>query len=99
MTSRSSWTASPPLARPPGPAGGAAPPLLLLDDILSEMDAARGRSVIEAVSAYDQLLITATDLERFPAGFLDRAAVFRVTVGAVSAAASQPIATGGTAES
>jgi DNA replication and repair protein RecF len=60
------------------------PPLLLLDDILSEMDAARGRSVIEAVSAYDQLLITATDLERFPDGFLDRAAVFRVTAGAVS---------------
>ena len=57
------------------------PPLLLLDDILSEMDAARGRSVIEAVSAYDQLLITATDLERFPEGFLDRAAVFAVEAG------------------
>jgi len=75
------------------------PPLLLLDDILSEMDAARGRSVVEAVSAYDQLLITATDLERFPDGFLDRAAVFRVTAGAVSVAASQPIASRGTAES
>jgi len=75
------------------------PPLLLLDDILSEMDAARGRSVIEAVSAYDQLLITATDLERFPEGFLDRAAVFRVTAGAVSAAASQHAASRGTAES
>ena len=71
----------------------------LLDDILSEMDAARGRSVIEAVSAYDQLLITATDLERFPDGFLNRAAVFRVTAGAVSVAASQPIASRGTAES
>ncbi|MDO8611458.1 MAG: DNA replication and repair protein RecF [Dehalococcoidia bacterium] len=75
------------------------PPLLLLDDILSEMDAARGRSVIEAVSAYDQLLITATGLERFPDGFLDRAAVFRVTAGAVSVAASQPVASRGTAES
>ena len=75
------------------------PPLLLLDDILSEMDADRGRSVIEAVSAYDQLLITATDLERFPEGFLDRAAVFRVTAGAVGVAASQPIASRGTAES
>jgi DNA replication and repair protein RecF len=75
------------------------PPLLLLDDILSEMDAARGRSVIEAVSAYDQLLITATGLERFPDGFLDRAAVFRVAAGAVSAAASQPVASRGTAES
>jgi DNA replication and repair protein RecF len=75
------------------------PPLLLLDDILSEMDAARGRSVIEAVSAYDQLLITATGLERFPDGFLDRAAVFQVAAGAVSVAASQPVASRGTAES
>ncbi len=75
------------------------PPLLLLDDILSEMDAARGRSVIEAVSAYDQLLITATGLERFPDGFLDRAAVFQVEAGAVSVAGAQPVATPGTAES
>ena len=75
------------------------PPLFLLDDILSEMDAARGRSVIEAVSAYDQLLITATDLARIPDGFLDRAAVFRVAAGAVSIAASQPVASRGTAES
>jgi DNA replication and repair protein RecF len=75
------------------------PPLLLLDDILSEMDAARGRSVIEAVSAYDQLLITATGLERFPDGFLDRAAVFQVAAGAVSVVASQPVASRGTAES
>jgi DNA replication and repair protein RecF len=75
------------------------PPLLLLDDILSEMDAARGRSVIDAVSAYDQLLITATDVERFPDGFLERAEVFSVTAGAVTATASQPVATPGTAES
>jgi DNA replication and repair protein RecF len=75
------------------------PPLLLLDDILSEMDAARGRSVIDAVSAYDQLLITATDVERFPDGFLERAEVFSVEAGAVTGAASQPVATPGTAES
>ena len=75
------------------------PPLLLLDDILSEMDAARGRSVIEAVSAYDQLLVTATDLDRFPEGFLERAAVFQVSAGTVSAASSQRVASRGTAES
>jgi DNA replication and repair protein RecF len=60
------------------------PPLLLLDDILSEMDAERARSVIEAVSRYDQLLVTATDLDRFPDEFLERAAVFSVAAGAVS---------------
>ena len=75
------------------------PPLLLLDDILSEMDAARGRSVIEAISAYDQLLVTATDLDRFPEGFLERAAVFQVSAGTVSAASSQRVASRGTAES
>jgi DNA replication and repair protein RecF len=75
------------------------PPLLLLDDILSEMDGTRSRSVIEAVSAYDQLLVTATDLDRFPDGFLEGAAVFQVTAGAVSAAASEPVASHGTAES
>jgi DNA replication and repair protein RecF len=61
------------------------PPLLLLDDILSEMDAARARSVIEAVSSYDQLLVTATDVERFPPGFLDRAELFTVQAGGVTA--------------
>ena len=74
------------------------PPLLLLDDILSEMDAGRARSVIEAVSTYDQLLVTATDLGRFPQGFLDRADVFSVAGGTV-APLSAPVASRGTAES
>ncbi len=74
------------------------PPLLLLDDILSEMDAGRARSVIEAVSTYDQLLVTATDLGRFPQGFLDRADVFSVAAGTV-APLSAPVASRGTAES
>ncbi len=73
-------------------------PLLLLDDILSEMDAGRRRSVIEAVSAYDQLLVTATDLDRFPREFLDRAAVFSVAAGAVATLPSHALASGGTGE-
>jgi DNA replication and repair protein RecF len=60
------------------------PPLLLLDDILSEMDADRARSVIEAVSGYDQLLVTATDIDRFPQEFLERATVFSVAAGTVA---------------
>jgi DNA replication and repair protein RecF len=74
------------------------PPVLLLDDILSEMDAQRARSVIEAVSTYDQLLVTATDSARFPQEFLDRAAVFTVSAGTVTPLSAEAVATPGTAE-
>lgn len=60
------------------------PPVLLLDDILSEMDADRCRSVIEAISACDQLLVTTTDAGRFPREFLDSAVVFSVAAGTVA---------------
>ncbi len=73
-------------------------PLLLLDDILSEMDASRRRSVFEAVSGYDQLLVTATDIDRFPQEFLDGAAVFSVTAGRVESLSAQTVASRGTAE-
>ena len=73
------------------------PPLLLLDDILSEMDADRARSVIDAVSGYDQLLVTSTDVGRFPQEFLDRAEVFSVAEGTVSPA-GQAVASPGTGE-
>ncbi len=59
-------------------------PVLLLDDILSEMDADRCRSVIDAISGCDQLLVTATDAGRFPQGFLDGAAVFSVAAGTIA---------------
>jgi DNA replication and repair protein RecF len=75
------------------------PPVLLLDDILSEMDAQRARSVIEAVSSYDQLLVTATDSVRFPEEFLDRADVFTVSAGTVTPLSAAAVATPGTAES
>ena len=67
------------------------PPLLLLDDILSEMDAARARSVIEAVSSYDQLLVTATEVERFPPEFVDGAELFTVEAGRVIAQSREPV--------
>ena len=67
------------------------PPLLLLDDILSEMDAARARSVIEAVSSYDQLLVTATEVERFPPEFVDGAELFTVEAGSVIAQSREAV--------
>jgi DNA replication and repair protein RecF len=59
------------------------PPVLLLDDILSEMDAGRRRSVIDALGDIEQMLVTGTDWDRFPADFLASAATFEVRGGDV----------------
>ena len=46
------------------------PPVLLLDDVLSEMDAARRTAVLSSLGDVQQLLITGTDWDRFPPDFL-----------------------------
>lgn len=58
-------------------------PVMLLDDVLSEMDAARRQAVLAAVADMEQLLITGTDWDRFPAEFVSAAACFAVEEGAV----------------
>ncbi len=58
-------------------------PVLLLDDVLSELDKQRREHLLEAVCAYQQVLITATDLDRFPADFLNRVHEFEVKNGAI----------------
>jgi DNA replication and repair protein RecF len=58
-------------------------PVLLLDDVLSELDSERRRHLLEAVSTYQQVLITATDLDRFPPVFLNRAEQFKVENGQI----------------
>jgi DNA replication and repair protein RecF len=58
-------------------------PVLLLDDVLSELDAHRRAAVLASVADYEQVLITATDLDRFSPDFLVRAALFRVAAGSV----------------
>jgi DNA replication and repair protein RecF len=60
-------------------------PVLLLDDVLSEMDAARRQAVLAAVSDMEQLLITGTDWDRFPPEFVSSAACFAVEEGSVRA--------------
>jgi len=62
------------------------PPILLLDDVLSEMDGGRRRCVLQAIADYQQVLITATDLGPFPAQFLAQAALYRLAAGNVTAA-------------
>ena len=58
-------------------------PVLLLDDVLSELDIQRREHLLETVSDYQQVLITTTDLDRFPAEFLDRAEKFEVRNGTI----------------
>ncbi|MFQ5879814.1 MAG: DNA replication/repair protein RecF [Dehalococcoidia bacterium] len=58
-------------------------PILLLDDILSELDQSRRGAVLAAIAPYEQVLLTSTEVDRFHQEFLERAAVFVVEEGAV----------------
>jgi DNA replication and repair protein RecF len=57
-------------------------PVVLLDDVLSELDEARRRAVLDSLGGWDQLLITSPDPDRFGEG-IDAAAAFRVTAGII----------------
>jgi DNA replication and repair protein RecF len=56
-------------------------PILLLDDVLSELDAARRHHLLESIASYQQVIITTTDLDRFTPDFLAQAALFQVSQG------------------
>ena len=58
-------------------------PIILLDDVFSEMDAARRERVLRRAAGYGQTLLTATDAAPLRASLGDRAAGFRVANGAV----------------
>jgi DNA replication and repair protein RecF len=68
-------------------------PVVLLDDVLSELDASRRRLVLQKVSRYQQVLITTTDLAPVAEFFGARATYFRVAGGGVLplAAATGPV--------
>jgi DNA replication and repair protein RecF len=63
------------------------PPLLLLDDVLSELDPARQRFVLDTLGNDGQTLLTTTDLGSLDPAFLARARVFRVEDGTLHSAA------------
>ena len=58
-------------------------PIVLLDDVLSEMDAFRRRRVLEKVSQYQQTFITTTDLELVRGFFGSEANYYKVDGGDV----------------
>lgn len=58
-------------------------PIVLLDDVLSEMDSDRRRLVLEQITQYEQTLITTTEPELMRGFFGTAAAYFRVSGGGV----------------
>jgi len=58
-------------------------PILLLDDVLSELDSARRHHILESIASYEQVIVTAIDLDRFAPGFLAQASLFEVGEGRI----------------
>ena len=65
-------------------------PVVLLDDVLSEMDEDRRARVLEKIAGYGQSLITTTDLDLVRRFFGDRASYLRVGNGAVTPLGGSP---------
>lgn len=62
------------------------PPILLLDDVLSELDEQRRRGLVDAVSGSDQIILTGTDLSVVERSLRESALVLRVIEGTLSEA-------------
>lgn len=58
-------------------------PVLLLDEVLAELDAARRRYLLAQVDSVDQALLTAADVDMFNARFRERARLWEVRGGIV----------------
>jgi DNA replication and repair protein RecF len=58
-------------------------PILLLDDILSELDEHRRTAVLATIASSEQAMITTADLDRFGSDFLNRATIYSVNAGDV----------------
>jgi DNA replication and repair protein RecF len=61
-------------------------PILLLDDVMSELDEERRRYLMEAIHGDQQVIVTTTDLGYFDPSFLEQAAVWRVQEGRIDQA-------------
>ena len=58
-------------------------PVILLDDVLSELDSVRCHHLLETITSHEQVVITTTDLDRFDPHFLAQAALFTVKDGEI----------------
>ena len=62
------------------------PPVLLLDDIVSELDEGRRAAVLSSVSGFDQVWFTATNTSWLPAEFVSTCRLYRVHTGTITPA-------------
>jgi len=62
------------------------PPILLLDDVFAELDRARRQHLLESLVSFQQVLITATELDYFEPSVLLQADKLRVTEGSLEQA-------------
>lgn len=60
------------------------PPVLLLDDVVSELDRLRSDCLVEALDRAEQVLLTTTDLHHLPPAFRERGQIWHVEGGTVS---------------
>jgi DNA replication and repair protein RecF len=58
-------------------------PILLLDDVMSELDEERRRYLMEAINSEQQVIITTTNLGFFTPSFLEQATVWRIQGGRI----------------
>ncbi len=65
-------------------------PILLLDDILSELDETRRRRVLDTVLGSEQAILTTTDLDRIDEGVRSRATLIKVEGGRLDFGAGSP---------
>jgi DNA replication and repair protein RecF len=62
-------------------------PILLLDDVISELDAAHRSHLLEAIDQAQQVIMTTTDLVHYSKEFLAGATLWQVCAGRIEAAA------------
>ncbi|MBX3011271.1 MAG: DNA replication/repair protein RecF [Caldilineaceae bacterium] len=69
-------------------------PILLLDDVMSELDLQRRNTLLQALTGVEQAIVTTTDWSDFAPDFRRQAALFHVHAGQIQPIAAEP----GTAE-
>lgn len=72
-----------------------ASPVLLLDDVMSELDAPRRAHLLRLVEASPQSVITSAEAAYFPPGFIERVTTRRVIAGRLEDDTGQTTAVGG----
>ena len=59
-------------------------PVLLLDDILSELDFVRREKIVETIRHYEQCIITSAEPDSIPSSLFENSNTYRINQGAIS---------------